>query len=226
MRCDNRRERFGSCDQLHRRTLLITSVCWTTVSSRRNTLQRNSCSIQAEQSCGSPISHLSQVEHSHGFPLESDAAQNSLGQAIENACKEVAGLTQVAGIWISGDLTWRARRMRSSSHAASLAASSHGRTSAIITTRFARATMTCGFSADPAAKESIVTVATDEAISAYADFYQHLFYIHDPMSSSAADGVTCWAGQHPSRLRCSIALSATGGRPFPRSWLCWRESAA
>ena len=121
--------------------------------------------------------HLSQVEHSHGFPLESDAAQNSLGQAIENACKEVAGLTQVAGIWISGDLTWRA-----APDEFLLARRFIGRLQSWANLGNYHYAICPGnhdlrFSTDPAAKESVVTVATDEAISAYADFYQHLFYV-------------------------------------------------
>ena len=120
--------------------------------------------------------HLSADDH-HGFPLESEHARSALGQAIENACKEVAGVEQVAGVWISGDLTWRAHPDEFA-----LARRFVSRLQTWVNLDNYNYAICPGnhdvrFSLDPAEKDSPVTVAAPEAIAAYSDFYKELFYI-------------------------------------------------
>ncbi len=121
--------------------------------------------------------HLSADPH-HGFPLESDNLGNkSLGHAIEDACKDVAHLEQVAAIWLSGDLTWRAappkfdlarkfiRRLNTwaklDNYSYAVCPGNHD----------------VRFSDDPADKTRPVAVAAAEATVSYAQFYEALFYV-------------------------------------------------
>jgi 3',5'-cyclic AMP phosphodiesterase CpdA len=120
--------------------------------------------------------HLSADAH-HGFPLDSDSLGNkSLGHAIEDACKDVAHLEQVAAIWLSGDLTWRATPSEFE-----LARKFIGRLNTWAKLDNYNYAVCPGnhdlrFSDDPADKTKPVAVAGAAAAASYAQFYTELFY--------------------------------------------------
>src|ERR1035437_221706 len=120
--------------------------------------------------------HLSADGH-HGFPLESDNVGNkSLAHAIEDACKDVAHIEQVAAIWLSGDLTWRADPSEFE-----LVRKFIGRLNTWAKLDNYNYAVCPGnhdvrFSDDPADKTRPVVVAAAEATASYAQFYKELFY--------------------------------------------------
>lgn len=115
------------------------------------------------------------VDGHHGFPIEPAVDKWPVGPRIQQSL-ENHGIRDLAGVLVSGDLTWKAdpREYRQAhaffewvrrwsgldSYAGLVCPGNHD----------------VAYSKDPASKWAPVTVAPAEARTAYAHFYQELFY--------------------------------------------------
>jgi 3',5'-cyclic AMP phosphodiesterase CpdA len=121
--------------------------------------------------------HFSEEGH-HAFPLEPDpqGQRFELGHQIEVNLKN-NGVDSIAGVLISGDITWKAQRSEFE-----LARSFVGRINSWVALRSDQLAVIPGnhdvrFSANPADKNAPITVAGPESREEYGRFYQDLFYL-------------------------------------------------
>ena len=113
----------------------------------------------------------------HAFPLTTTSTKADLGQSIEDALRE-AGINDLAGVVVSGDITWKAdpgEYEEAQAFMSRLARSP----SVLDFYRFAICTGNhdLAFSAEPSDKSAQVVeaAAPETAINAYSHFYQNLF---------------------------------------------------
>jgi hypothetical protein len=125
------------------------------------------------------VSDLHFSDENHAFPSESTASKHDLGQAIEVAAK-FHGITDFAGVLVSGDITWRA-----AAHEFELARRFFTRVatspSKLDNYRFAivPGNHDLKFSDAPENPEAAINdlIAPSEARAEFAKMYKELFYL-------------------------------------------------
>jgi hypothetical protein len=115
------------------------------------------------------------VDGYNGFPLHADAARESLARAVEAACTH-RGIETVAGVIVSGDLTWRADPAESTMAGTFLRELNTWAKLDSYGYALCPGNHDVRFSPDPAAKDQLVTIAAPEERAAYARLYEDMFY--------------------------------------------------
>lgn len=120
--------------------------------------------------------HFSTEGH-HAFPLTPDgAASKTIGNAIDKALRD-KDISDIAGILISGDITWKATKEEYTLAKSFLAWTSSWKIHENYQIALCPGNHDVAFSNKPLEQGSEARAASDEARREYESFYQHLFYI-------------------------------------------------